>query len=279
MWESILNYSVYTVSHCWNGQTITDGGPSATTQQAKEANKVKQSSEGHIRKHFWEGWLCPWEAINSLIISVSTTAAYQLSAPAICREKNIGRINESELPSPNVSAITTSLMRSNMMLNIHTAITGAALLDVLVIRFWINFYSLPDVRERILCRSTKWLCETQFHDWTADETPTWYGDLWSEAGKWKRSALVLEMLYVSLKILWMHSCEQFSTFNSRDCTQKTCRSTDPVFILTNPNSITLLYSLCLVLQTVHERSRRLWNTCRKWDYVWLSLYNPIRAKW
>lgn len=39
-------------------------------------------------------------------------------------------------------------------------------------------------------------------------------------GKWKRSALVLEMLYVSLKILGMHSSEQLGTFNSRDCTQK-----------------------------------------------------------
>lgn len=35
-------------------------------------------------------------------------------------------------------------------------------------------------------------------------------------GKWKRSALVLEMLHVSLKILGMHSFEQFGTFNGRD---------------------------------------------------------------
>lgn len=88
MWESILNYSVYSVSHCGNGRTITDGGPSATTQQAKEGIKVKRSSKGHIRKHFWEGWLCPWEAITSLIISVSTKAAYQLWAPAICYRKH-----------------------------------------------------------------------------------------------------------------------------------------------------------------------------------------------
>lgn len=33
-------------------------------------------------------------------------------------------------------------------------------------------------------------------------------------GKWKRSALVLEMLYVSLKILRMHSFEQIGTFNN-----------------------------------------------------------------
>lgn len=51
MWDSILNYSVYTVSHSGDGQTITDGGSSASTQQVKQANKVKQSSKGHIRNH------------------------------------------------------------------------------------------------------------------------------------------------------------------------------------------------------------------------------------
>lgn len=68
MWDSILNYSVYTVSGRGNGQSITDGGQSASTQQVKEASKVKQSSKGHIRGHFWKDCLCRKEAISSLII-------------------------------------------------------------------------------------------------------------------------------------------------------------------------------------------------------------------
>lgn len=48
-------------------------------------------------------------------------------------------------------------------------------------------------------------------------------------GKWKTSALVLEMLYVSLKILRMHSLEQIGTFNNVDCTQKTCASSTDSF--------------------------------------------------
>lgn len=68
MWDSILNYSVYTVSGRGNGQSITDGGQSASTQQVKEASKVKQSSKGHIRGHFWKDCLCRGEAISPLII-------------------------------------------------------------------------------------------------------------------------------------------------------------------------------------------------------------------
>lgn len=45
-------------------------------------------------------------------------------------------------------------------------------------------------------------------------------------GSEKRRALVLEMLYVSLKILGMHRPEQFGTFNSTDCTQKTSTSAE-----------------------------------------------------
>lgn len=49
----------------------------------------------------------------------------------------------------------------------------------------------------------------------------------------KRSALVLEMLYVSLKILGMHSSEQFGTFNSRGCTQKTSTCTECILYTSN----------------------------------------------
>lgn len=73
MWDSILNYSVYTVSCHGNGQSITDGGQSASTQQVKEVSKVKQSSKGHTGGggHFCQGCLCHGQAINSLIIFLS----------------------------------------------------------------------------------------------------------------------------------------------------------------------------------------------------------------
>lgn len=58
---------------CGNEQSITDGGPSASAQQVKEANKVKRSSKGQIGIHFWEGWFCHGEVTNSLITFFSST--------------------------------------------------------------------------------------------------------------------------------------------------------------------------------------------------------------
>lgn len=73
LWKSILNCSVYTVWCCGNEQSITDGGPSASAQQVKEANKVKRSSKGQIGIQFWEGWFCHGEVTNSLITFFSST--------------------------------------------------------------------------------------------------------------------------------------------------------------------------------------------------------------
>lgn len=167
MWESILNYSVYTVSHCGNGQTITDGGPSATTQQAKEANKVKQSSKGHIRKHFWEGWLCPWEAMKSLIISVSTTAAYQLSAPAICYWKH-WQDQWKQAPLPQFEC-NNNLLNEVKHDAEHTHLNYRSISAAFVCYKVLNRLLLcTRCQRRCFCRSTKWLCETQFHNRAVD---------------------------------------------------------------------------------------------------------------
>lgn len=45
MWDSVLNYSVYTLSGHGSGWSVTDGGLSASAQQVKEASKVKESLE------------------------------------------------------------------------------------------------------------------------------------------------------------------------------------------------------------------------------------------
>lgn len=45
MWDSVLNYSVYTLSGHGSGWSVTDGGLSASAQQVKEAGKVKESLE------------------------------------------------------------------------------------------------------------------------------------------------------------------------------------------------------------------------------------------
>lgn len=66
MWDSILNYSVYTVSGRGNGQSITDGGQSASTQQVKEASKVKQSSKGHVGGRLLKRLFVPWRGYKLL---------------------------------------------------------------------------------------------------------------------------------------------------------------------------------------------------------------------
>lgn len=97
MWDSILNYSVYTVSCHGNGQSITDGGQSASTQQVKEVSKVKQSSKGHTGG----GWallprlFVPWTGYKLLnhFSQPRQQTSYELPLSAIDIS---GEINEAQ---------------------------------------------------------------------------------------------------------------------------------------------------------------------------------------
>lgn len=94
MWDSILNYSVYTVSCHGNGQSITDGGQSASTQQVKEVSKVKPSSKGHTGGALLPRLFVPWTFYKLLnhFSQPRQQTSYELPLSAI----DIDEINEAQ---------------------------------------------------------------------------------------------------------------------------------------------------------------------------------------
>lgn len=159
----------------------------ALNQQVKDASKVKQSSKRRIRRPLWTGWLCHREAIDHVFIFLKHT-----SRPVT---KHTGKINgpQSKM-SKNVSNSQLEMCRCLFLKNRFVS------------NCWKSF--------RLMHKMALW------------ETVSWgssslYTHLNRKYIKWgggsgkKRSALVLEMFHVSLKILRMHSSEHFGTFKQR----------------------------------------------------------------
>lgn len=158
MWESILNYSVYTVSHCGNGQSITDGGPGASTQQVTEANKVKEPHQEPLLRRL----IVPWEAINSLISQIQPRQPTSYRLPQSTTETH--RRDQRNRHPPQFQS-NDNLFNEVKHGSEHIHHNCGSVAVVFCYKSFEKLLSLP---KRCFCRfkkRTKWLCENQFHDW------------------------------------------------------------------------------------------------------------------
>lgn len=192
MWDSVLNFSIY--NGLWKWMEAYRWWVLALNQQVKDASKVKQSSKRHIRRPLWKGWSSHREAIDHVFIFLKHTGRPIRDSVVT---KHTGKINgpQSKM-SKNVSNSQLEMCRCLFLCFENRFVSNC----------WKSF--------RLMHKTALW----EIVSWGSSSLNThlnWKYIKWGGGSGKKRSALVLEMFHVSLKILRMHSSEHFGTFMQR----------------------------------------------------------------